>query len=237
MSKLYYPPTQNGLQKTLDAQLDSGHTTAITLNNTTGIQNKPGVVVIDRIDSSGNEKNSSEREFISYTGTSGNTLTGLTRGLGGSTDQDHAVGAIVEFTLDVTWAQAMISLLEYSEIGIQVLAGEDSLVVGDGQAYLTIPAYLTGLNLSAVHARVITAPTGSAISIMVHNLTDGVDMLSTALTIDATETGSDTAATPAVIDTDHDDVATNDCLRIDIDQVGSTEPGKGLIIRLQFKVE
>jgi len=108
---LFYPPLQNGLQKTLDAALDTAHTTALTLNNVTGIQNKPGVVVIDRIDSGGTEKSSSDREFVIYTGTSGNTLTGLTRAIGGSTDQDHAVGAVVEFVLDITWGQAIIDAL------------------------------------------------------------------------------------------------------------------------------
>ena len=107
MAELKFPPTQNGLQKTLDAQLNVGVTSQMTLNNTTGVQNKPGVVVIDRIDTSGAEKSSAVREYISYTGVSGNNLTGLTRGLGGSTDQDHAVGAIVEFIPDVTVFQAI----------------------------------------------------------------------------------------------------------------------------------
>lgn len=117
---------------------------------------------------------------------------------------------------------------------IQVEDGGTNLSTGDGKAYITIPSQLTGYNLTAVHARVITAPTGAALSIMIHNLTDAQDMLSTALTIDATETGSDTAATAAVIDTTKDDVVTNDCIRIDIDQVGSTVAGKGLIIRMEF---
>lgn len=108
---LYYPPTQNGLQKTLDAQLNQGVTSQMTLNNTTGVQNKPGVVVIDRIDTSGKEKSTSVREYVAYTGVSGNNLTGLTRGLAGSTDQDHLVGAIVEFIPDVTVFQGLIDTL------------------------------------------------------------------------------------------------------------------------------
>lgn len=107
MAELKYPPLYNGLQKTLDAQLNVGVTSQMTLNNTTGVQNKPGVVVIDRIDTSGAEKSSAVREYISYTGVSGNNLTGLTRGLGGSRDQDHVVGAIVEFIPDVTVFQAI----------------------------------------------------------------------------------------------------------------------------------
>ena len=245
--RLYYPPTQNGLQKTLDAALDTAHTTALTLNNVTGIQNKPGVVVIDRIDAGGTEKSSSDREFVAYTGTSGSTLTGLTRGLAGSTDQDHAVGAVVEFILDITWAQAILDafIAEHgsdgthagskpSSIGIYAIDEDLSLVVENGIAYFTVPEELNGMDLSAVHARVITAPTGAAINIQIANVTDSVDMLSTVLSIDATEFGSDTAAAPAVIDTDKDDVVTNDLLRIDVDQIGSTIPGKGLIVRLRF---
>jgi len=108
----YYPPQQNGLQKTLDAQLDSGVTSSMTLNNTTNVQNKPGVVVVNRIDADGNEKSASEREFIIYTAISGSTLTGLTRNAdGGSSDQDHAVGSIVEFVLDIKWGQSVIDAL------------------------------------------------------------------------------------------------------------------------------
>ncbi|GIW70234.1 MAG: hypothetical protein KatS3mg101_0981 [Patescibacteria group bacterium] len=106
MAELYYPPTQNGLQKTLVSQLNAG-ATQMTLSNTTGVQNKPGVVVVDRIDTTGTQKDVSVREYISYTGVSGNNLTGLTRGLAGSSDQDHLVGAVVEFIPDVTVFQAI----------------------------------------------------------------------------------------------------------------------------------
>ena len=112
MATLLNVPLVNGLQKTLDAQLDSGTTASVTLNNTTNIQS-PGVFVVNRIDANGNEKSASEREFIKFTGVSGNTLTGLTRNAdGGSSDQDHAVGSIVEFVADVTWAQALVDVIE-----------------------------------------------------------------------------------------------------------------------------
>ena len=108
MTKLYYPPTQNALQKTLNADLNTGVTAAMTLNNTTGVQNKPGVVIVDRIDTDGNLKSISVREWVIYQGTSGATLVTLTRGIGNSTDQDHSTGAVVEFMLDITWAQSVI---------------------------------------------------------------------------------------------------------------------------------
>lgn len=111
MSELYYPPTQNGLQKTLGADLNTGVTTSATLNNTTGIQNKPGVMVVDRIDTAGNLKSTSVREWIIYEATSGSTVTTLTRGVGGSTDQDHSTGAVVEFVPDITVFEAIIDAL------------------------------------------------------------------------------------------------------------------------------
>lgn len=110
-ANLIYPPTQNGLQKTLGAQLDKGTTSSATLNNTTGVQNKKGLIVIDRIDASGTEKDASVREYVSFAGVSGSTVTTLTRGLGGTTDQDHAVGAVVEFVMDVVQMQALIDTL------------------------------------------------------------------------------------------------------------------------------
>lgn len=90
--------------------MTSGTTAAATLNNVTGIQNLPGVFVIDRVNSAGVET-ASAREVISFTATSGSTVTGLTRGLAGSSDQDHEVGAIVEFSPDVIWAQSVYDAL------------------------------------------------------------------------------------------------------------------------------
>ena len=104
---LYYPPTTNGLQKTLDASLLTGVTASATLNNVTGIQNLKGIMVIDRVDGN-NNLTPNKREYISFAGTSGSTVVTLTRGLAGSTDQDHAVGAVVEFVSDVVQQQAII---------------------------------------------------------------------------------------------------------------------------------
>lgn len=84
----------------------------MTLNNTTNVQNKPGVCVVDRIDSNGTLKSTSVREYIAFTGTSGATLTGLTRNAdNSSSDQDHATGAVVEFIPDVLWAQSVVDAL------------------------------------------------------------------------------------------------------------------------------
>ena len=113
---LNHPPNQNGLQKTLGSILTAGPTSTMTLNNVTGVQNKPGVVVINRNNISGVELATSVREWVSYTGVSGSTLTGLARSLGGSTDQDHGVGSVVEFVPDVTVFQSICDVIEDAKV-------------------------------------------------------------------------------------------------------------------------
>lgn len=121
------------------------------------------------------------------------------------------------------------------DIIVQVLDGTTDMAVGDGKAYFTIPASANGMNLTAVHARVVTAGTTGTCTIQIANVTQAADMLSTRISIDTTpETGSDTAEAPAVIDTNNDDVATNDLLRIDIDTIHTTA-AKGLVVTLQFQ--
>lgn len=116
---------------------------------------------------------------------------------------------------------------------LKPIAETTALTAGDGAIYMRIPSWLDGMNLVLVEACVYTASSSGAVSIMIHNLTDTVDMLSTALTIDANELDSKDAATPAVIDTDHDDVATGDQLRVDIDGAGTGT--KGIEINLGFR--
>lgn len=142
---ILYPPTQNGLQKTLDAQLNQGETSSLTLNNVTGIQNKPGVILINRIDANGNEKTSSLREWVKYTAVSGSTLTGLTRAIGGSTDQEHAVGSVVEFVPDISVFQAIIDAITVANNDVfldEDAMGSDSATKGATQQ--SIKAYADG---------------------------------------------------------------------------------------------
>lgn len=110
-----------------------------------------------------------------------------------------------------------------------------NVTTGDGAFYFHVPKELSGMILTYVHALVITAGTTGTTDIQIANVTDSVDMLSTKITIDSTETGSNTAATAAVIDITKDDVALNDVLRIDVDAVSTTKP-KGLIVTMGFRL-
>lgn len=106
----YYPTSKNAIQKTLAVQLASTATTGdpITFSDVDGVQNKPGVLVINRINAAGADTASS-REFISYSGTSGNTVLIETRNVDGSASaKTHVVSSIVEFIADAVWAQRMI---------------------------------------------------------------------------------------------------------------------------------
>lgn len=107
---------------------------------------------------------------------------------------------------------------------------------GDGAYYIHIPEGFSDYYLAEVHAEHITAGSGGTdTAIQINNTTQSVDMLSTKLQIDSGETGSDTAATAAVIDTTNDDIAENDLLRIDVDAVDTSTAPKGLIVTLGFK--
>lgn len=109
------------------------------------------------------------------------------------------------------------------------------VATGDGKFYFRVPPALNGMDIVNVHADVITAGTTGTTDIQLHNVTDAVDILSTKLTIDSTETGSDTAATAAVINTANDDLATNDIIRVDVDAVSTTAP-QGLIISFECRL-
>ena len=103
--------------------------------------------------------------------------------------------------------------------------------MGNGITHVTIPSTLDGKNLQSAQAHVYTAGTGSLTTVQLHNLTDGQDMLSTAITIDASEKDSSTAATPSVTGT-YNGVSTADVIRIDVDVVATNT--LGLEVRMVF---
>ena len=104
--------------------------------------------------------------------------------------------------------------------------------VGNGITHVTIPSPLNTRKLQNAEAHVYTVGTGGSITtVQLHNLTDAVDMLSTAITIDLNEKDSSTAATPHVIGASNT-VATGDVIRIDVDAVATNT--LGLEIRMIF---
>ena len=109
-----------------------------------------------------------------------------------------------------------------------VIAASDEttlLSTGTSKATFRIPyAFI----LTDVRASVTTAPTGSVLTVDINE--GGSTILSTKLTIDATEKTSTTATTPVVMSDIN--LADDSEITIDIDGVGSTVAGKGLKITL-----
>ena len=101
-----------------------------------------------------------------------------------------------------------------------------NLTTGTNKVTFRMPYAMT---LSSVRASVNTAPTGSTLVVDINE--GGSTILSTKLSIDASEFTSTTAATAAVIS---DTALADDALiTIDIDQIGSTIAGKGLKVVLK----
>jgi hypothetical protein len=111
MANLYSVPLKNSVQKTLAGTLTQAEVGTITLDSSVALElqatsSMKGLLVIDRVDVNG-VLTPTKTEYISYTGVSGSTVTGLTRALAGTSAQGHSIGAIVEFVPDITWGQAI----------------------------------------------------------------------------------------------------------------------------------
>jgi len=111
MANLYNIPLKNAVQKTLANTLTAGETATITFSSSVASDlqadsTMKGILVVDRVDVNGN-LTPTLTEYIAFEGVSGSTVTGLTRGLAGTSAQGHSIGAIVEFVPDVTWGQAI----------------------------------------------------------------------------------------------------------------------------------
>jgi hypothetical protein len=113
---------------------------------------------------------------------------------------------------------------------LKVMDDTTVLTTGDGKIIFCIPSEYTGLDLTNAQAFVTTVSSSGTPTIQIRNVTDSVDMLSTKITIDASEFTSYTAATPAVIDTTKDDVVTGDLLAVDVDVAGTGAKGLGVIL-------
>jgi len=111
------------------------------------------------------------------------------------------------------------------DFGIACSDESTAVTTGTGKVTFRMPYAMT---LTGVRASVKTAPTGSTLIIDINK--EGTSVLSTKLSIDASEKTSTTAASAAVISdaTLGDDAE----ITIDFDQVGSTIAGAGVKIWL-----
>jgi hypothetical protein len=180
-----------------------------------------------------NDTNGNEVFKITATGSAVNEIT-LTNAATGNSPIISATGGNDNVGLDIKM-KGTGKMRKPSIVGLQVFGSTTDTATGNGKAFYRIPAELNGMNLTGVAACVYTAGTTGTTDIQIRNHTDTADMLSTLITIDSGETDTSTAAAAAVIDTDHDDVATGDVIAIDVDAV-STTAAQGLYVEMRFEL-
>jgi hypothetical protein len=144
--------------------------------------------------------------------------------------QLSGISASTTRTLTVPNASGTIALESLvgasAELVIACSDETSNLTTGTAKVSFRMPYAMT---LSSVRASVNTAPTGSTLIVDINEA--GSTILSTKLSIDASELTSTTAATAAVIS---DTALADDAeVTIDIDQIGSTIAGKGLKVVLK----
>lgn len=126
-------------------------------------------------------------------------------------------------------------------LSVYAIEAATALTTGDGKAYVRIPTALNGMNLISCSAAVITTSSSGLPTVQLARGRQSspttahtfADMLSTKVTIDATEYDSKDATTAAVIDAANDDVLMGDLIRIDVDVAGTGTAG--LIVTMAFR--
>jgi hypothetical protein len=135
-----------------------------------------------------------------------------------------ATGLTVGTGLSITGTTLNASALPI-EIGLACSDETTPLTTGTAKVTFRMPCAMT---LTAVRATLTTAPVGSTLIVDIND--SGTSILSTKLSIDASEKTSTTAATAAVIS--DSSLADDAEITLDIDQVGSSTAGAGLKVWL-----
>jgi hypothetical protein len=165
----------------------------------------------------------------------GGTITGITDltiadgGTGSSTASaartalgvPYASAAEVQTGTETAKVVSPATLTPRECLMIAVSDETSNLSTGVGKVFFRMPY---AFKVSAVRASVNTAPTGSTLIFDINEAGTTI-MAVTKLSIDASEKTSTTAVSAAVVS--DVDLADDAEITIDIDQVGSTIPGKG----------
>ena len=145
---LWSVSSANGYNSTINGSITNTDVT-IVLTTATNLPAGGGILVIDRVNSSGTST-PTVREYISYTGISTNTVTGVTRGVGGSTAQSHSSGAIIEEVLSVThWLDllAFLAVAHDTSGNIDTIGASTSLTTPKINENVALLSTSTELNL------------------------------------------------------------------------------------------
>jgi len=127
-------------------------------------------------------------------------------------------------------------------LGMSLFAHNSAVVVVDKRTCTRVPSSFNGMNMVAVGAAVNTTSSSGTPTVQLSRGRQStptsahsyVDMLSTRITVDASEYDSKDATTAPVIDTANDDVATGDLICADVDVAGTGT--QGLIVNMEFRL-
>ena len=119
-----------------------------------------------------------------------------------------------------------IMLIKFNDDGVV-------LTTGDGKFFFPVPEELDNTQIIAAHAAVSTVSSSGTPTIQIRNVTDSVDVLTTRITIDASEFTSYTAEIPPVISFANAQLAKADIIAIDVDVAGTGAKGGTLILTIQ----
>lgn len=136
-----------------------------------------------------------------------------------------ALNTVTPITLSSSFSYSGTTLSGAQIIQLACSDTTTAITAGTSKITFRMPFACT---LTAVRASVSTAPTGSTIIIDINE--SGTSVLSTKLSIDATEKTSTTAAVAPVIS--DSSLADDAEMTIDFDQVGSTISGVGVVVAL-----
>lgn len=134
------------------------------------------------------------------------------------------------------------SVFGVKNLDFYILDASYLVTTGDGKMETRIPPSLNGMNITGVSCNVLTTSSSGTPTIQLargrqssatsaHSF---VDVLSTRVTIDASEYDSKDATTASVVNTSNDDVATGDVLRFDVDVTGTGT--RGLICNVELQL-
>ena len=117
---------------------------------------------------------------------------------------------------------------------IKVFSDTQTVTTGDGKFIFACSNDMDGMNLVDADAYVTTVSSSGTPTVQIRNITQTSDMLTTKITIDASEFTSYTATTAPVIDTGNDDVAVANLIAVDVDVAGTGAKGLGVILTFEM---
>jgi hypothetical protein len=133
--------------------------------------------------------------------------------------------------ISASMVDVLTKLARTKSAEIQIVAPDTDVDDVSGIFYFRIPSEFNDMVLSRAQSFVNTPGTTGDTTIQVRNMTkySGSDCLSSAISIES----GDSVGTPGTIDTDYDDVSTDDQIKIYITAYSTTKP-KGLLAVLEY---